>query len=73
MTTKVWESQTGQELLTLKGHTGWIMSAVFSPDGRKIATGSTDGTAKVWDAAPYRGTVSVRAETLDSRHCEGTE
>ncbi|GMU84627.1 MAG: hypothetical protein AMXMBFR47_44960 [Planctomycetota bacterium] len=37
--------------LTLIGHGRDVSSAAFSPDGRRIVTGSEDGTAKVWDAA----------------------
>jgi len=36
---------------TISGHGATITSAVFSPDGRRILTGSFDGTARVWDAA----------------------
>jgi Tol biopolymer transport system component len=50
-TAKVWEANTGQELLELRGHLAGIESVAFSPDGRRIATGSLDGRAKVWDAA----------------------
>ena len=35
---------------TLRGHTGPIYSAAYSPDGRWIVTASRDGTARVWDA-----------------------
>src|SRR5262249_19041538 len=38
------------DLLTLKGHTGGVRSASFSGDGTRVVTGSSDGTAKVWDA-----------------------
>ncbi len=38
------------DLLTLKGHTGAVWSASFSPDGARIVTGSGDKTAKIWDA-----------------------
>jgi len=32
-------------------HDGPIHAIVFSPDGRWVATGSLDNTARVWDAA----------------------
>ena len=42
---------TGQELLTLTGHTNTISDLAFSPDGTRLATASFDLTAKVWDAS----------------------
>src|SRR3982074_3598685 len=36
---------------TLKGHTLALASVDYSPDGRYLATGSSDRTAKLWDAA----------------------
>ncbi len=47
---KVWDAQSGKELLTLKGHTGFVYSVCFSPDGRRLASSLTDGTVKVWEA-----------------------
>ncbi len=38
------------DLLTLKGHTSYVMAASFSPDGSRVVTASKDQTAKVWDA-----------------------
>ena len=45
----LYDAQTGQELDLFIGHTGWISSLAFSPDGNTIATGSTDNTIRLWD------------------------
>jgi predicted NACHT family NTPase len=57
---KLWEATSGKELLTLKGHTDWVKSVAFSPDGQRIVTGSDDKTAKVWDAASGRELFALR-------------
>jgi dipeptidyl aminopeptidase/acylaminoacyl peptidase len=49
-TVKVWDARTGQELLTLQGHTDGVTSVAFSPDGARLASGSRDQTVKVCDA-----------------------
>jgi WD40 repeat protein/DNA-binding SARP family transcriptional activator len=46
----VWDTRTGERVLTLSGHTAHVMDVHFSPDGSRLATGSEDGTAAIWDA-----------------------
>jgi WD40 repeat protein/serine/threonine protein kinase len=47
----VWESAKGRRLLKLEGHKERPWYATFSPDGKRILTGSFDHTLRVWDAA----------------------
>ncbi|MFO1500216.1 MAG: protein kinase [Verrucomicrobiota bacterium] len=50
-TVKVWDLNNTNLLLTLSGHSNFVNSAAFSPNGRRILTGSLDGTARIWDAS----------------------
>ena len=31
------------------GHSGYVSSVAFSPDGTKVVTGSKDSTVKIWN------------------------
>src|SRR5262249_6037998 len=46
-TVKVWDAQTGQELLSLKKGASMV---AYSPDGKRLASGEGNGWVKVWDA-----------------------
>jgi WD40 repeat protein len=48
---------------TLRGHSDWISSVAYSPDGEHIVSGSNDCTVKIWGAATGEE-VSYRASTL---------
>src|SRR5262249_14953625 len=44
---QVWSDPVSREL----PHRDEVISAVFSPDGKRIATASADHTAQIWDTA----------------------
>ncbi|WP_407947164.1 WD40 repeat domain-containing protein [[Phormidium ambiguum] IAM M-71] len=35
-------------MFTLSGHTDWVNSVTFCPQGNRIVTGSNDMTVKIW-------------------------
>lgn len=41
----------GREKFRLRGHSGIVTSAAFSPDSKTIVSGSADATIKSWDVA----------------------
>lgn len=45
---RLWNTNTGQLYRELKGHSDSVTRIAFSPDGMTLATGSTDGTVKLW-------------------------
>jgi WD40 repeat protein len=58
---KVWDAQTGEELVTFKGHTSHIFSITFSPDGERVASADWwNYTVKVWDAKTGHELLSLR-------------
>jgi WD40 repeat protein len=65
-TAQLWDGD-GNAIITLLRHTGVILSAVFSPDGRRILTASADRTAKLWDSdGTWRATLDGHPGTVNS-------
>jgi WD40 repeat protein len=48
-TIKIWDTENGNNIKTLKGHTSYVSSVCFSFNNKRIVSGSSDSTIKIWD------------------------
>jgi len=51
---RVYDFTTGKEIEVLKGHHGPVHCVRYSPDGAAFASGSEDGTVRLWQAGDVR-------------------
>ncbi|MGE3181792.1 MAG: WD40 repeat domain-containing protein, partial [Phycisphaerae bacterium] len=47
-TARIWNADSGTLVVTLRGHDGDVMATEFQPHGTLLATGSSDGTIRLW-------------------------
>src|SRR5262249_17995953 len=62
-TARLWDADTGKELLVLRGHQDKVEAASFSPGGRLVVTNSRDRTARLWDAATGKQVATLKGHT----------
>ncbi|CAD8116785.1 unnamed protein product [Paramecium primaurelia] len=46
---RLWDVKAGQQKQKLEGHSGWIQSICYSPDGTTLASGCDDSSIRLWD------------------------
>ncbi len=56
---QLWETRTGKLKASFAAHDRQVTSISYAPDGRTLASGSSDGTVKVWD---FTRLVKARSE-----------
>jgi len=50
---------------TLRGHSDWVLSVAYSPDGKHVVSASRDKTVKIWDSSTGE---EVNDHVLPSSH-----
>jgi hypothetical protein len=48
---RLWDPASGELIRILRGHQLEVLAVAFSSVGGQLATGSRDGTVRLWDAA----------------------
>ena len=59
-TIDLWDLRTGTVVGVLHGHEGPVNTLAYSPDGKCLASGSTDKTIRLWDPAAGREVAVLR-------------
>ena len=71
---KVWDADTGKEVLTLQGHKGGVTTVAFSPDGGRLFSVGWDRVVRAWEATPLEdapvATAQRRAGNEERRQTE---
>lgn len=64
---KLWQLSNGKQVQAYSPH-GAVASAGFSPDGKRVATGSWDGTVKLWNTETAKADLKFVASKNEYVH-----
>jgi len=53
-TIRLWNIETGEEILRFLGHSGEVRDIDFGPDGTRLVSGASDQLLKIWDVQTGR-------------------
>jgi transcriptional regulator with XRE-family HTH domain len=59
----LWSVANITQIITYNGHTAWVQSLAFSPDGQILASGSNDQTVRLWNVHTGQCLKTLRGHT----------
>lgn len=59
---RLWNAANGNLVREIKGHSKVVYALQFSPDGRTLASGSWDGSIRLWDVESGENLASVQGQ-----------
>lgn len=60
---RVWDASTLETVGIIPAHSNIVTHVCFSPDGKRLATGSWDKTIKLWDVASLKPITTFRGHS----------
>ncbi len=58
----VWDTKAGSQIRVLTGHSGQVMAAKYSADGRLLATSAAGGTVQIWETQTLSPSVVIQTQ-----------
>jgi WD40 repeat protein/tRNA A-37 threonylcarbamoyl transferase component Bud32 len=62
-TLRVWDVESGKNVITLGCDQGSFCCVAFSPDGSRLAAGSTNKTIRIWETATWQLIRNIKAHS----------
>jgi len=64
-TVNIWDAATGVKTVTLRGHQAPVTCLAFSPDNKRVVSGSGDKAVKVWDVATGNEVMTIKGHNTE--------
>jgi WD40 repeat protein len=64
---RLWDADTGKEILRFEGHKGNVHAIAFAPDGRMLASGGEDDTIHLWQPDAGKSRLRIEAKQMGVR------